>query len=500
MESKLKTHVKLKFMKAIVRPTLTAFCKSRAWNRMQLAKVQRAANYAVRRAMGMDTWNMHIKGISDGDLVAAARWETMGAEIRRHTLQWLGHVSRMPIERRPKQMMHGWMSLPLRQLKFWGEPQASWLRNTLRRAEVNQYDWFRQTQDRKGWRKTVLKAFPKTELEEGWKNTIDSWRPWRPLPRRAPGWWGIEQETRWDTEKREAAAAESLTCPVCKKTFAKGNQLRFHYDEEHSVRDPSIATSICYRCGDCKQYFARREQVKKHECVAKARDRRVDELQLGGWMPVRHGPALPPPIGWHIATDGSGKQQGQRKSAGWGVVIFRKPLLGDEPEMVLHAPVVTHEWEDTWLGARELTNNTAELSAIGETMVWLLEEADDGGEVPVEIRFDSMYAANVAQGRWTPSSNEELAIKVQQLTEEVAKKRQLTWTHVYGHTGAHDNELADQAADLGRQGKVSASSRRWAKPREGRTTAKAKAKSKAKGKAQPKPRAARKAAPKAAGR
>ena len=83
--------------------------------------------------------------------------------------------------------------------------------------------------------------------------------------------------------KREAAAAGSLTCPVCKKTFAKGNQLRFHYDEEHSVRDPSIATSICYKCGDCKQYFARREQVKKHECAAKARDRRVLWKRLSRW-------------------------------------------------------------------------------------------------------------------------------------------------------------------------------------------------------------------------
>ena len=41
------------------------------------------------------------------------------------------------------------------------------------------------------------------------------------------------------------------------------------------------------------------------------------------------------------------------------------------------------------------------------------------------------------------------------LTEQVMEKIMIEWTHVYGHTGQHDNELADRAADLGAKGKVS---------------------------------------------
>ena len=91
-------------------------------------------------------------------------------------------------------------------------------------------------------------------------------------------------------------------------------------------------------------------------------------------------------------------------------------------------------------------------------------EAPDAGSTPVEIRFDSYYAANIAQGIWEPKSNEELAKKVHEFTEKVMEKRMIEWTHVYGHTGQHDNELADRAADLGAKGKVSAQSRRWAAP------------------------------------
>ena len=40
----------------------------------------------------------------------------------------------------------------------------------------------------------------------------------------------------------------------------------------------------------------------------------------------------------------------------------------------------------------------------------------------------------------------------------------ITWTHVYGHTGHHDNELADRAADAGAKLKVGSDSRRWSAP------------------------------------
>ena len=42
------------------------------------------------------------------------------------------------------------------------------------------------------------------------------------------------------------------------------------------------------------------------------------------------------------------------------------------------------------------------------------------------------------------------------------ERRVLSWTHVYGHSGDHGNELADRLADRGARGEVGVDSRRWA--------------------------------------
>jgi ribonuclease HI len=138
--------------------------------------------------------------------------------------------------------------------------------------------------------------------------------------------------------------------------------------------------------------------------------------------------------------------------------------MTESPDYVLFAPVVTENWHHCWLGARERTNNTAELSAIGELMLWLLQEAPDLGDTAVHVRFDSTYAANVAQGLWEPRVHFELAARVRELRTEVSSRRVVTWEHVKAHRGTHDNELADRAAAVGAEGRVSAASRRWTAP------------------------------------
>ena len=99
----------------------------------------------------------------------------------------------------------------------------------------------------------------------------------------------------------------------------------------------------------------------------KRRKSERQQMELGPWLPLRLGPTLPAPESWHIATDGSGQQIRQdgnmRSIAGWGVVIFRAPVCTDVPDYVLHAPVVTEPWDHLWMGARECTNNTGEVSS-----------------------------------------------------------------------------------------------------------------------------------------
>jgi hypothetical protein len=109
---KIGRHVRLTIMKAVVHPTMLTFCRSRSWTARQERSMQSVANYALRRALGLDTYNMAEHALHDQDLRRAAGWETVTDMVMRQSLVWLGHVARMPIQRHPKVAMFGWVSGP----------------------------------------------------------------------------------------------------------------------------------------------------------------------------------------------------------------------------------------------------------------------------------------------------------------------------------------------------------------------------------------------------
>ena len=477
-------------MKQTVVPTITSFARSRAWNKRELWQIERVARYAVRRAMGMDFRAMRDHHISDDMLYKAAGWDTMKDVIRRLSLQWVGHVARMPIHRRPKQMLFGWWAGKASKKRFGVILQPMWLRRVIREAGVPGIDWFRLAQDRKGWRKLVNKAFPTASLSASRRAELNAWHIGLPLPGTDESDTPMQIQAEEESNEGDESDADGIEpgregdtrydCPVCQARHKAGNQLQFHYDAVHSIRDPDIVTVLSKRCELCRKCFARNDQLDKHKgwkrnwsiepvaelCEAKAfiKERR-DMVGTEGWLPFTRGPPRPPPEGWWIATDGSGQEVEGVRRAGWGVGIWRIPIEADAPEVTLYGPVLTEMWDHRWIGAREKTNNTGELSAIAEGLLWVINEAPDNGTEPVLIRYDSEYAANIAQGRYDPASNEELAAEVKKIAEEAGQFRVITYQHVYGHTGEHDNEVADRLADRGAKGEVSPMSRRWAAPR-----------------------------------
>lgn len=458
---------RLQTMKGLLMPTLTGFARSRSWTEGELKQLQRVAKYAVRRCMGMDVWLMRDVHVSDDMMYDMSGWEQVGDIIRRQTLHWLGHVARMPTTRRPKQMLCGWWDTKAIVSHSKSLIYPSWINKVLGNAGISDIDWFRQAMNRKGWRKTIQTAYPTKRLTKEERITLNRWSPMRHGQVEAQYREPIQEtpEVVQANEEELSDDEDEYECPVCNEKFKHGNQLQFHYDAEHSVRDPEVVTVISRQCLFCKEFFARKQQVWQHVCPAKARLRERIKMDIGEWHTTIHGPPLPPPEGWWVATDGSGQSRGEGdRYAGWGAVVFRMPLVGDLPDYVLHGPVVTQEWDHLWMGARESTNNTGELMAIGEAMIWLRDEAPDNGTTPVTLRFDSYYAANMAQGIWDPKSNEELVAQVRKLTMDVEAKRVILWEHVYGHTGALDNELADRAADSGAKGKVGQASSRWTAP------------------------------------
>ena len=84
--SGLSISSRLNVMRGPVVPAITTFARSRVWTTGELKKLQRVANYAVRRAMGMDVLIMYELGVSDKQLYQAAGWDSMADHIRRATM------------------------------------------------------------------------------------------------------------------------------------------------------------------------------------------------------------------------------------------------------------------------------------------------------------------------------------------------------------------------------------------------------------------------------
>ncbi|HJO42475.1 MAG TPA: RNase H family protein, partial [Candidatus Thalassarchaeaceae archaeon] len=74
---------------------------------------------------------------------------------------------------------------------------------------------------------------------------------------------------------------------------------------------------------------------------------------------------------------------------------------------------------------------------------WVLESGREGGIV---IRADSQYALNIASSSWRAKKNKALALRIQNLWNEVSGLCQLSGEHVRAHRGHRWNERADHLA------------------------------------------------------
>ena len=50
--------------------------------------------------------------------------------------------------------------------------------------------------------------------------------------------------------------------------------------------------------------------------------------------------------------------------------MFKEPDPQESPDKCIMGPVILDEWMKVWIGARRATNNTGELSAMIEAMLW----------------------------------------------------------------------------------------------------------------------------------
>ena len=160
----------------------------------------------------------------------------------------------------------------------------------------------------------------------------------------------------------------------------------------------------------------------------------------------------------------------------------------------LYGPVVIDSTSPFFLGAAVCSNNTGELTAIGEGLLWLRDcsseilckccqpSASSSSSssfsvsskacvcrpLSVSIRYDSEYAAKSIQGLFNGDKNKDLINTIRKVynslinaTETAKGSHQrrrrvvvMNWTKVKAHSGDRWNERADQLATRGISGEM----------------------------------------------
>lgn len=140
--------------------------------------------------------------------------------------------------------------------------------------------------------------------------------------------------------------------------------------------------------------------------------------------------------------------------AGWGVVVVRRSESeGEQCVVELFGPVTLDTGSPYFLGAEVGSNNTAELSAICEALLWLVEQAGPSGNAPAAIYYDSEYAAKQLQGLWKTNKNHALVQEGKSILKRAQELRSIRFEHVKGHSGHTWNDRADRLANDGAAGK-----------------------------------------------
>lgn len=130
-----------------------------------------------------------------------------------------------------------------------------------------------------------------------------------------------------------------------------------------------------------------------------------------------------------LSVYADGSSNGRSGSpVGWGWVVVR----GDQPIFAGYG------------GALEGTNNTAELMGAIEGLEAVLAS---GIQEEVELVCDSQYVLGLGSGRYSPTTNLELAARIKALCQQL----RVSFRWVKGHVGDEFNERADSLANLGRR-------------------------------------------------
>lgn len=245
---------------------------------------------------------------------------------------------------------------------------------------------------------------------------------------------------------------------------------------------------------DYKKFANLEDATRYYKCANLMYERREGAMtgNAATWAPR----PLPEVFSQHhqslwIFTDGSCRKKstesGSLWTSGWGFVVLKVKNM-DECSTIPGSVEVVHEacggvvlspYANQFLGATRDSNNTGELTAIGEALRWLLHVQSRGdcnssnsrspsdGEndisgLPVVISCDSTYAVNSVLGVLNGEKNVELISSIREMYErtlvlvsdavsgaELPVVPGLIFAHVKGHSKHPWNDRADELANEG---------------------------------------------------
>ena len=145
--------------------------------------------------------------------------------------------------------------------------------------------------------------------------------------------------------------------------------------------------------------------------------------------------------------DGNGAR-GYHGASGWGVCITKKTATGTlEVIAELHGPIVTDRGADWDLGSERGTNNTGEVCAVIQALLYL---AHSDNPAPAAILFDSQYAARATQGATRAKKNIELIRCARKMLDTARRRATVDFIHVKGHSADAGNNRADELVQKGK--------------------------------------------------